>query len=351
MSASRRPHRRAAVFAEQPAALPPPARDFLSWIRLQRGLAEATCAAYERDLLDFEAFLLEEGISLARPGDVTRRHAEGFAARLFRSGQAKSSIARKLSALRSLFRYFLRTGRVRADPLEAVRNPKQEIRHPGALNVDEVFALLGPLPPDKAGPEPSDTQTGEVEKPDAEERSRTVPDRDRALLLRDQALGELLYGSGLRISEALGLDTADIDGENAAVRVSGKGGKDRLAPLSDACVEALRAWLQVRHLIAPAAERAVFVGSRGKRLNRRQAARILEAMARDAGLTRRVAPHLLRHSFATHLLEGGADLRAVQELLGHARLSTTQRYTHVTLERLIQVYDRAHPLAQGKDKI
>ncbi len=334
----------------QPPSLPPPAEEFLRRMRLQRGLAEATCAAYERDLLDFEAFLLEKGLTLARPEDVTRRHAEGFAARLFRTGRAKSSIARKLSALRALFRHLLRTEQVHADPLGGVRNPKQEIRHPGALNVDEVFALLGPLgAPGGTPPEPTGTTSGERASPDAATCRTGATDRDQALRLRDQALGELLYGSGLRISEALGLNAADIDEDSAAVHVSGKGGKDRLAPLSDACVGALRAWLKARPLIASAAEQAVFVGSRGKRLNRRQAARILEAMARDAGLTRHVAPHLLRHSFATHLLEGGADLRAVQELLGHARLSTTQRYTHVSLERLMQVYDRAHPLAREKD--
>lgn len=326
------------------APLPDTVKAFLAWIHLQRGLSDATHAAYERDLSQFEAYLLETGHSLARPSEVNRRHVEQFLARLFREGQAKSSIARKLSALRALFRYLLRAKKTGLNPTESVRNPKQEIRYPGALNVDEMFTLLGAVPSSPAeatSPEQTGNSPAESE-PDAERR--------RALLLRNQALAELLYGSGLRISEALELDMADVDADSCVARVLGKGSKERLAPLSDAGAAALKNWLAVRSLLTSPTEQAVFVGSRGKRLNRRQAARILEEMRKSHGLNRHVSPHALRHSFATHLLEGGADLRTVQELLGHARLSTTQRYTHVTLERLIQVYDKAHPLARAAEK-
>ena len=161
--------------------------------------------------------------------------------------------------------------------------------------------------------------------------------------MRDLALVEMLYGAGLRISEALSLNVKDLDLTAGMARVMGKGSKVRMAPLSETSIVCLQAWLQVRPLLAPAGETALFVGSRGKRLDRRQATRILETLRVEAGLPQHISPHMLRHSFATHLLEGGADLRAVQELLGHARLSTTQRYTHVTLDRLMRVYDRAHP--------
>lgn len=177
-----------------------------------------------------------------------------------------------------------------------------------------------------------------------------MPDSvETALHLRDSALLELLYGSGLRISEALGLDTADcppLDHPDVSIRVMGKGSKQRLAPLSDTCRAALARWLEARHLLAPRGENALFVGRRGARLNRRQAARIVEESAVLAGIAQHVSPHELRHSYATHLLEGGADLRSVQQLLGHSRISTTQRYTHLNLDALTRVYDAAHPFAE-----
>ena len=166
-----------------------------------------------------------------------------------------------------------------------------------------------------------------------------------AIAHRNNALLELLYGSGLRISEALCLNVSDIRTEDGFVRVIGKGNKERLAPLSDTSIVALEEWLAIRHMVATLGEKALFVGVRGKRLHRRQTIRILEELCLQAGLPLTTAPHTLRHSFATHLLEGGANLRAVQELLGHARLSTTQRYTHITLDKLIQAYDKAHPFS------
>jgi integrase/recombinase XerC len=165
------------------------------------------------------------------------------------------------------------------------------------------------------------------------------------------ALLELLYGSGLRISEALGLDIADIRPGVPFITVMGKGAKQRQVPLSDTCVQALAHWLDARAEIPPAiGEKALFIGCRGKRLNRRQAARIVETHAANAGIPQHVSPHDMRHSFATHLLESGADLRSVQELLGHSRISTTQRYTHLDMNALSRVYDAAHPLSDQKKK-
>ena len=168
------------------------------------------------------------------------------------------------------------------------------------------------------------------------------------LLCRDLALAELLYGSGLRISEALGFDIDDVQLSSRVLRVMGKGSRERLAPLSDTSCESLKAWLDERPLLALPEEQALFVGSRGSRLNRREAARIVERLCRRAGLDFTVSPHSLRHSFATHLLSAGADLRSVQELLVHRRLTTTQRYTQVSLEHLMEAYDKAHPKAAKK---
>jgi integrase/recombinase XerC len=302
--------------------LPDNVAAFLAWLEFQKGISEATVAAYARDLLDFELFLRREGLSLARPQEVSRQHVRRFSASLFHAGLARSSTARKLSALRSLFRYLLRARKTDGDPCRGVRNPRQEQRHPSMLNVDQVFALLA------GKPSPGATQDG-------------------ALLLRDLALLELLYGSGLRVSEALGLNAADCRPESGVIRVMGKGGKERQVPLSDTSRESLAAWLGVRAQIARPGDTALFPGKRGGRLNRRQAARLLGEHASLAGIPQRVSPHDLRHSFATHLLEGGADLRSVQELLGHSRISTTQRYTHLNLDALARVYDSAHPRAAG----
>jgi integrase/recombinase XerC len=219
------------------------------------------------------------------------------------------------------------------DVARQVHNPKQRQQHPPVLNVDQVFALLD-------GPSAS-----------CDASATTAFGEDAALRARDIALAELLYGSGLRISEALGLDLDDVREEGRVVRVMGKGSKERIAPLSDTSVDALDAWQRVRGAYAGNGQRAIFVGARGGRLNRREAQRIIERLCRKAGLATAVSPHALRHSFATHLLDAGADLRSVQELLGHSRLTTTQRYTQVTMDRLMDVYDRAHPFAgSGKGK-
>ncbi len=306
-----------------PDSLPAAAEKFLDWAGLQKGYSQATLSAYRQDLLQFETWLQQKHLSLTDPAAIGKIQLQGFSAFLFNSGIARSSIARKLSALRSLFRFLIRTSILTDNPASQVHNPKQQIRHPKFLNVDQMFSLL-------------DTS---AEKSDTHAASH----QDMAVHYRDMALVELLYGSGLRISEALSLNIQDMYPEEGTVRVVGKGSKERLAPLSDTSVSSMRLWLSVRHLLAPMGEKALFVGNRGKRLDRRQATRILDKLRASANLPQHISPHILRHSFATHLLEGGADLRAVQELLGHAHLSTTQHYTHITLAHLTQVYDKAHP--------
>ncbi len=301
---------------------------FLSWMAVQKGASVATQKAYGSDLRGLDDFLRGQGADLGRPETVTRRHVQAYLAWLFRQGEAKSSMARKLAAARSFFRFQLRSGRVTENVAAQVRNPRQERRHPRALNVDETFALLDASPP-------SGGQSAEEER----------------RLCRDLALAELLYGSGLRISEALGLNVDDVQLASRVLRVMGKGARERLAPLSDTSCERLGEWLGERPFLARPEEQALFVGARGARLNRREAARIIERLCRRAGLEFTVSPHSLRHSFATHLLAAGADLRSVQELLGHRRLTTTQRYTQVSLERLMETYDRAHPRAEKNKKI
>lgn len=295
-------------------ALPAAAEGWVARLAVEKGYSPATLAAYAGDLAQFEEFLATRGKSLAAPGDVGRAEVRGFLAELHRRGVGKSSAGRKLSALRGLFKHLARTGQARENPVAGVANPRADKRHPDALNVDQALALM---------------ESGRLEDPEG---------------LRDMALAELLYGSGLRVSEATGLDLDDVDLAGGWVRVLGKGSKERTVPLTEAGRLRLRQYLGCRDAFEPLpGEEALFVGNRGGRLNRRVAARILGQMARAAGLPSGVHPHVLRHTFATHLLEAGADLRSVQELLGHSRLTTTQRYTHLSIQKLVEAYDRAHP--------
>ena len=306
---------------------------FINFLVVEKGYARATVEAYSRDIVAFAADMAEDGVHLAAPDQIARRHVQRWLMALHRQGVGKTSMGRKLSSLRAFFRFLLRRGEISSLPTQGIANPKTERRHPNFLNVDQAQAIL-------------------QEKPHASEKNTPDP----ILLARDLALAELLYGSGLRISEALSLNTADFRPGQSHVRVMGKGGKERLALLTDAAQSALTAWLDARKEIAAqdrtpkpggnaAAEQALFLGARGGRLDRRQAQRIIADLCARAGLAQPVSPHGLRHSFATHLLEAGADLREVQELLGHSRISTTQRYTHLNLRKLVEVYDRAHPRA------
>ncbi len=315
---------------------PQPVEMFLAHLELEKGYSPATVAAYGQDILQFEALIGRQGASLADPASVDRRLVRLFLSDLHRQGVHKSSVGRKLSSLRAFFRFCIRMRLTTSMPTEGIANPKTEKRHPDLLNVDQTFLLLSEK---SAGPAPADTG-------DMEGAAGMDTGREAAVRLRDICLAELLYGSGLRISEALALNFGRVGTRPEAVRVMGKGGKERLAPLTDAAREALAVWLQARPVLAEKKEVGLFVGVRGKRLNRREAQRIIEGLCMRAGLPQAISPHGLRHSFATHLLEAGADLRSVQELLGHARLATTQRYTHLTSAHLMAVYDKAHPKAK-----
>ena len=353
--------------------LPEPVEMFLAHLELEKGYSPATVEAYAGDVMQFESLLARLGLSLAEPAQVVRRHVQQFLADLHRQGMNKSSMGRKLSSLRSFFRFCARMRMVTALPTEGMRNPKTEKRHPGILNVDQAFALLdasdGPQEKTETKrPKRASSKTAMQNEPEqpagkktirknagvdvmrdrltVRETSENAPDQEQAVRARDICLAELLYGSGLRISEALALDAGRISADSEAIRIMGKGGKERLAPLTDTAKTALAAWLLLRPTLVAPGERALFVGVRGKRLDRREARNIIEALCRRAGLPQPVSPHGLRHSFATHLLEAGADLRSVQELMGHARLTTTQRYTHLNLAHLMAVYDKAHPKAK-----
>jgi site-specific recombinase XerD len=281
----------------------------------------ATVEAYARDLRGFTTWA--ERLGLRDPGAVERQTLRRYLAYMATRGNARRTIARRASALRRYFRWLVRAGLVARDPTAGLSAPKGEARLPRVLRPDELRELLDPDPASAADAGPNPT-------------AGTVA-------LRDTALLELLYGSGLRVAEAAALDVDEVDLTRARIVVWGKGGKQRTVPLSDPAVCSLRRWLAdgraamvTEH--TPAA--AVFLNARGRRLTPRDARRIVDR--RSAAPTH---PHALRHSFATHLLDGGADLRVVQELLGHADVATTQRYTHVSKERLRSVFDATHPRA------
>lgn len=292
---------------------------FAAHLQFQKNYSEATVRSYRTDLEEFETFLQQKGKSLAVLAGIEKRDIQEFLVYLHKLKMNKSSMARKLSCLRSFFRFMLQKKYIAVNPMLGVRNPKQEIHHPTMLNVDQVSSML--------------------DEENAEEENE--------FYYRDNALLELLYGSGLRISEALGLNVQDVKRESETIKVFGKGSKERIVPLSDTCKKALAAWLEKRAVLpAERGEKALFIGKRGRRLNRREANRIIEWYRQKVGIATRVSAHDLRHSFATHLLEGGADLRSVQELLGHSKIATTQRYTHLDMDALTKIYDKSHPLAE-----
>jgi integrase/recombinase XerD len=296
--------------------------DFLS---VERGLSANTLEAYRRDLDRYAAHLAGLGISDATRVDeaTIAGFVAGLSATEYADGRRyrPSSVARALAAVRSLHAFLLREGDTPADPSEGVSRPKVPRTLPRPLSVEEVGAILtAPTDADPAG-------------------------------IRDRAILETMYGAGLRISEVVGLDVDDVDLEEGSVRALGKRNKQRIVPLGRFAVEAVAAYLtRARPVLTGAGSGpALFLNMRGSRLTRQGTAKILKAAARRAGVSKRVTPHTLRHSFATHLLEGGADVRVVQELLGHASLATTQIYTLVTGDHLREEYFSAHPRARARE--
>jgi len=303
--------------------------DYLAYLRVERGLAQRTIRAYRADLTDFAA-----SRGAARGWDRSPEVALDYLAARTRRGRphdpglAPTSLRRRAAALKGFYRFCFGEGLIGTDVAAHLDLPRQPRLLPETLTVEEVTRLL-----DAAGGDDPD-------EPDHERR------------MEDRTLLELLYAAGLRIGEATGLDREDLSFDGAFVRVIGKGDRERLVPLGEVALDWLHRWtggprerlLALGH-VAPARGGPLFLGPRGGRLARQQAWASVKRVAARAGLGSRVSPHTLRHSFATHLLEGGADLRIVQELLGHASISTTQLYTHVTGERIRDVYGRAHPRA------
>jgi integrase/recombinase XerC len=292
-------------------------QDFLKQLETERRLSAHTVAAYARDLEALEDFMRRANVSSMT--DLDAYHVRQFAADNYRRGLSPRSIARRLSAVRSFFAYLVREGVVASNVAIHVQAPRPSRRLPAALDTDQVAKLL-----ESSG--------------------------DDELTVRDHAMFELLYSSGLRLAELVGLNLGDIDLADRTVRVLGKGSKSRVVPVGRHAIEALRQWLLTRQKFAPTDEQAVFVSRTGSRLAPRTVQSRLKRWARKNASAVNVHPHMLRHSFASHMLESSGDLRAVQELLGHASISTTQAYTHLDFQHLAQVYDKAHPRARRRSE-
>ncbi|MDQ1373057.1 MAG: integrase/recombinase XerD [Actinomycetota bacterium] len=296
--------------------------EFLSWLAVERGRAANTINAYRRDLASYEEFLRGRGLAVA---EVTEPVVEDYVAFLRAAGRAPASVARAMVSVRSLHRFCVDEGAATSDPTGDVGSPRVPQGLPKALTEEEVERLLGAV-------------VGED-----------------AVVRRDRAILELLYGAGLRISELVGLSLADLDLDAGVLRALGKGSKERVVPVGRLARVAMVAWLDHggRDAMAPArwARRgdadAVFLNQRGGRLSRQGAWGVVRRYGDRVGLGERLTPHVLRHSCATHMLDHGADIRVVQELLGHASIATTQVYTRVSTERLRQVYEDAHPRARA----
>jgi integrase/recombinase XerC len=288
---------------------------FLRSLRDERRLSPHTVSAYARDLESLADYCDAQGIT-AWDG-LDPQHVRNFAAQCHRRGLAPRSVQRRLSAVRSLFRYLGREGELARDPAADVQAPRARKRLPVTLDADTMARLLEFRADDRLG-------------------------------LRDKAIMELFYSSGLRLAELIGLDLGDLDLRDRTVRVLGKGRKTRIVPVGKQAATALSRWLGERTGVAAVQENAVFVGVNGRRLGPRIVQRRIAQWARLQGLPEHVHPHMFRHSFASHLLESSGDLRAVQELLGHANISTTQVYTHLDFQHLARIYDAAHPRARRK---
>jgi len=308
-------------------------RDFLQFLRLNRNASPHTVRAYDTDLTQFVEYLAVR--SKTKPsripvGALDAEGVRGFLASLLDRGNSRASSARRLAAVRAFARYLVREGHLGDDPTQLVGSPRKEQTLPRHLDLAQVDGVMSS--PDVANP------AGR----------------------RDHAILELFYASGLRLSELVGLDIEDVNLSGRMVRVRGKGGKERLIPFNQSTAEALKAMLQDARAVTPTApargrgrpsaharqRHALFLNQRGGRLTTRSVDRIVRQAARAAAVPGGLSPHALRHTFATHLLQAGADLRAIQELLGHASLSTTQRYTHLDIGRLMEVYRASHPRAR-----
>jgi len=290
--------------------------DFLQYLMQEKRMSPHTVTSYQRDLKQLVVFLDENKLN-----EWTRlksSHIRQFIVQLHRQGLAGRSIQRVLSAIRSLYRFLIREGLAENNPAQAVQAPKSEKHLPSTLDVDQMSALL-----DKTK-------------------------QDTVIACRDRAIMELFYSSGLRLAELAGLDTRDIDFGDHLVYVTGKGNKQRVIPIGTPAIQALNVWLERRDKLGFFEQSALFISQQGRRLGVRAIQKRLNHWGQQQGISDKVYPHRLRHAFASHMLESSGDLRAVQELLGHEDISTTQIYTHVDFQHLAKVYDDAHPRAKKK---
>ena len=303
---------------------------YTTFLRVEKNVSAHTLRNYLSDLMQFFAFIekptAQAEVHSIVVSQIDHHRIHAYLSMLHRQNK-KSSIGRKLASIKSFFRFLLREGELERDPTVLIGTPKKEQPLPTHLPVDDMFRLL------------------------------ETPDNDFPSGVRDRAILEVLYSCGLRVSELVGLNWEDVDANLEVVRAKGKGNKERIVPIGRKALEALALYRQILpDLIAPKRRQAiladglgatapVFLNSRGGRLTTRSVARLVGGHARDCGIAVRTSPHALRHTFATHLLDAGADLRAIQELLGHSSLSTTQKYTHINLDHLMRVYDKAHPKA------
>ncbi len=287
--------------------------EFLRYLALERNASEHTVKSYREDLTQAIDFLTTK-LGKATPDRLTTRIMRAYLAWLHEQGYAKTTIARRIAAVRSWCRFLCRQGTLKNNPAEGLRGPRQDKKLPNFLSPDDLTKLLA------------------------------TPAADTAFGCRDRAILETLYSAGVRVSELTGLNLEDVDLHDGCATVRGKGKRERLVLLGEECRDALRDWLKIRDGLARTAS-ALFINKNGTRLTSRSVGRLLQKYLAQAGLDPRASPHTLRHSFATHLLDAGADIRSVQELLGHRSLTTTQVYTHVTTVRLKESYHKAHPRA------
>ena len=287
-------------------------RQFIDYLKYERNVSPHTLAGYGRDLAQLRNYMKENGLSLRQVDNVNLR---GFMALRYELGDKKSTLARKLAAIRSFFQFCIKKKWLENNPAKIVSTPKQDKPVPAFLSEDEMVHLL------------------------------EIPKTSNPLDVRDQAILEMFYATGIRVSELVGLDCEDVNLRERLIRVRGKGRKERLVPFGTTAGESLRIYLEKRHLInkGQVDHKAIFISRTGSRLSARSVQRMVDKYIRKTAVERNISPHSLRHSFATHLLSRGADLRVIQELLGHQSLATTQKYTHLDIKKLLEVYRKSHP--------
>lgn len=286
---------------------------FIRFLQVERGFSPHTLRAYRKDLEVFSEFVKDS------PERIDPIDVRGFIAEQISSGLSKASAGRRLASIRSFFRFLHREGYIKSNPAKVINAPKKSKMLPKFLTIDDVFNL--------------------IEKPEG----------IGFMVARDKAILELLYSSGIRVSELCNLDMGDINLREGLIKVRGKGKKERIVPIGQKAIDAIRTYMVERMLLKKREGGALFLNRNGSRITERSIRRIVVKYARRVLIDGRIGPHTLRHTFATHLLQAGADLRTIQELLGHSSLSTTQKYTHLDITHLVDIYDKAHPLARSND--